>query len=147
MRMYYVSHPFTGDEEWNKKDAREQVARLKKENPQYLFINPLDAFTYAEDLPYTEIIKQCLELMRNCDGLVLTGNWENSRGCLLELQEAEQHGLEIIDLTTSPMPKHPQLSPAAEKVVTAVRKMISEFYKNEHEREQENEGYDKGSGK
>ena len=142
MRMYYVSHPFTGDEEWNKKDAREQVARLKKENPQYLFINPLDAFTYAEDLPYTEIIKQCLELVRNCDGLVLTGDWENSRGCLLERQEAEQYGLEIIDLNTSPIPIHEPLSPTEEKVVTAFRKMIAEFYKNERKRGQEHERHE-----
>lgn len=139
MRMYYVSHPFTGDEEWNKKDAREQVARLKKENPQYLFINPLDAFTYAEDLTYEEIIKQCLELVQKCDGLVLTGDWKKSRGCLLERKEAEQYGLEIIDLNTSPIPIHEPLPPTAEKVVTAFRKMITEFYKKERERKRENE--------
>lgn len=50
--MYYVSHPYTGDEEKNKKEAREITARLKTEYPQHIFINPLDTFQYTEGWPY-----------------------------------------------------------------------------------------------
>lgn len=100
-KIYYVSHPFTGDEEKNRQEAREITARLKMIFPDEIFINPLDAFQYAELVEawsYDDILKQCLELLRICDGIILTGDWQASRGCRAEKQEAEWRGLEIYQL-------------------------------------------------
>lgn len=100
-KIYYVSHPFTGDEEKNRRKAREITAELKKAYPKFIFINPLDVFQYTELVKawnYEDILKQCLELLQICDGLILTGDWQESRGCRAEKQEAEGKGLEIYQL-------------------------------------------------
>ena len=39
MERYYISHPFTGNEEENKKDADRIRAFLKKEHPEICFVN------------------------------------------------------------------------------------------------------------
>ncbi len=85
MSMYYVSHPFTGDEKKNRKEARRITAALKKKHPQHIFINPLDAMRYTEGLPYEESLRQCIELLSVCDGIFMTGHWEQSSGCIREL--------------------------------------------------------------
>ena len=100
-KHYYVSHPFTGfdyEQEANRQEAREITAWLKKRYPDYIFINPLDAFQYAELVPewsYNAILSQCLELLKDCDGIVLTGDWFNSNGCQKEKQMAERLDLDI----------------------------------------------------
>lgn len=103
-KIYYVSHPFTGDEEKNRQEAREITAHLKDIFTDDIFINPLDAFQYTELIKtwtYEDILKQCLELLQICDGLILTGNWQVSRGCNAEKQEAERQNLEIYQLDTN----------------------------------------------
>lgn len=96
MKMWYISHPYTGNEEQNKKEAREIAAKLKKENPNVIVVNPLDFFTYAENLEYEEILQQCLEMLRQCDAIVMTGKWQYSRGCIAEAEEAAAVGIPII---------------------------------------------------
>lgn len=95
MKIFYVSHPYTGDEEKNRKEARDITAMLKDHYPQYIFINPLDAMRYTTGLPYEESIKQCLELLQICDGIIMTGDWKNSVGCNKEFMAASGCGMEI----------------------------------------------------
>lgn len=102
-KIYYVSHPFTDDEEKNRQEAREITAHLKDIFTDDIFINPLDAFQYTKIIKawtYEDVLKQCLELLQICDGLILTGNWQVSRGCNAEKQEAERLHLEIYQLHT-----------------------------------------------
>ncbi|MBO6179425.1 MAG: DUF4406 domain-containing protein [Selenomonadaceae bacterium] len=84
--MIYISHPFTGDEEKNRKKAREIAAGLAKRYPHETFINPLDAMQYAENakLDYNIVISHCLKLLSFCDHIIMTGNWRESRGCQIE---------------------------------------------------------------
>lgn len=96
--MYYVSHPYTGNEEKNKKEAREITARLKTEYPQHIFLNPLDTFQYTEGWPYEQALKNCIELLCNCDGIIMTGDWQHSRGCKKEREVADQLYMEITEL-------------------------------------------------
>lgn len=93
--MYYVSHPYTGNEEKNKKEAREITARLKTEYPQHIFINPLDTFQYTEGWPYEQALKNCIELLSKCDGIIMTGEWGKSRGCRKEIKAAVQLSMKI----------------------------------------------------
>lgn len=98
MKIYYVSHPFTGDEKKNRKDARRITAMLKKDHPQYIFINPLDAMRYTTGLPYEDSLEQCLELLAICDGIIMTGKWKDSEGCTRECVSAAFAGKEITEL-------------------------------------------------
>lgn len=94
-KVFYVSHPFTGDESTNRRKARDVTAMLKDHHPQYIFINPLDAMRYTTGLPYEESIKQCLELLQICDGIIMTSDWKNSVGCNKEFMAASGCGMEI----------------------------------------------------
>lgn len=100
-KIFYVSHPFTGtqdEQEWNQQEARATTAKLKQDNPNNIFINPLDAFQYAmlvSEWNYDDILGQCLELLKKCDGIIMTGDWKKSNGCQREKKLAERLGLEI----------------------------------------------------
>lgn len=98
MKIYYVSHPFTGNEKKNRKDARRITAMLKKAYPQYIFINPLDAMRYTTGLPYEDSLEQCLELLIICDGIIMTGKWQGSEGCARECIAAAFARKEITEL-------------------------------------------------
>ena len=98
MKMYYVSHPFTGDEKKNRKEARKFTAMLKKAYSQYIFINPLDAMRYTTGLPYEDSLEQCLELLAICDGIIMTGKWKDSEGCTRECVSAALAGKKITEL-------------------------------------------------
>lgn len=106
-KMYYVSHPFTGNEEDNRQEARKITAELKKKFEDDIFLNPLDAFKYIElvkDWDYNEALKQTTELLRKCDGIIMTGNWRNSWGCLKEKEIAENLQIEVIFFIDHPLP-------------------------------------------
>lgn len=100
-KIYYVSHPFTGnmnEQDINRREAREITAWLKKQYPEHIFINPLDVFRYAELVPewsYKDILGQCLELLKICNGVVMTGKWQNSNGCQREYQMANRRDMDI----------------------------------------------------
>lgn len=90
MLTVYISHPFTGNEEKNRKLARKISADLCKKAKEYnsaiAIINPCDCIRYAEkaELPYEECIQICLKLIEKCDALLLASGWEKSRGCVTE---------------------------------------------------------------
>lgn len=100
--MMYVSHPYTGDEMMNRKDARNITAHLSAVYTDTTFINPLDTFQALEsiNLPYEDVLTQCLELLTVCQGIVLTGDWESSRGCILEYQYARKWNIPVYCLDT-----------------------------------------------
>lgn len=95
MEMYYVSHPFTGDEERNRREARKITAKLKTMYPKYIFINPLDAFQYAEGWTYEKVLENCIEMLCMCDGIIMTGYWAQSRGCRKERETAVMRDMEV----------------------------------------------------
>lgn len=90
MKMVYVSHPFTGNEEKNREEARKITSRFAYNYPDIVFINPLDAMCAQEEagLDYEDILSQTVELMNRCDIVMMTGNWGKSAGCQVELQVA-----------------------------------------------------------
>lgn len=97
MEIIYISHPFTGDEKKNRKDARHIAAILASLYPDTVFLNPLDALHSVEDasLDYPDALGQALEVMKRCDGVILTGNWTRSEGCMAEVEAATSQGLPI----------------------------------------------------
>ncbi|EJP28330.1 PF14359 domain protein [Selenomonas sp. FOBRC9] len=92
---YYISHPYTGNEEQNREDAAEIHRKLQELYPDMLFINPLAMFQPLKDLPYEQVMDCCIEVLLACDGIIMTGNYLESKGCKTELGIAEERGMHI----------------------------------------------------
>lgn len=91
MKMVYISHPYTGDEENNMVKAEVITRQLSEMFPSMVFINPLNTMKHLQDteLSYDQILAQCLELMNRCDIMVMARGWEFSRGCVEEHRNAK----------------------------------------------------------
>ena len=89
MRIY-IAHPYTGDEERNRKLALDAEELLRKATPNAEFFNPVGRL--SENLKtkrYVETMNYCLAELSDCDGIVLCGDWENSPGCRMEAKHAK----------------------------------------------------------
>ena len=97
--MIYISHPYTGNEKQNIEDAEFIAVELAKKKPDILFINPIATMKHngIAGRSYKAIIKNCLELLGHCDGIILTGDWQNSKGCMCEYGYAKAKGLFIFE--------------------------------------------------
>lgn len=95
MSMIYIAHPFTGNEERNRKMAVRIQRGLQEADPENCYINPLAAFGALEGMDYMEILEQCLELLYRCDEILMTPGWKESRGCRLEFACATAWGKKV----------------------------------------------------
>lgn len=91
MKMVYISHPYTGNERRNIYEAECISKELSNQFPDIVFINPLNVFKHLQNssLSYSEIMKQCIELMHHCDAMIMTGDWRSSNGCMMEYNNAK----------------------------------------------------------
>lgn len=98
MDMIYISHPYTGNEKENKKDAAQIMRKLGKKYPDVLFINPLAVMAHLKDrISYEKVLAQCKALLAKCDGLILSGNWKDSYGCTEEYLFATSRNMPVWD--------------------------------------------------
>ena len=97
MKRYYISHPYTGDEEKNKMDADRIRAALKEAHPGICFMNPLGMFG-NKDTDYFIALADAMELLSVCDAVIFCPGWENSCGCRAEKAFAIQQGIKIMYL-------------------------------------------------
>lgn len=93
----YVSHEFGGDEE-NVKKTRQICRELAEQLPEVLFIPALSVTCrryskrhYAQDLGLL------LDLESRCDVVLMTGDWDNSTGCLAEYEFAKRTGIPVAE--------------------------------------------------
>jgi hypothetical protein len=100
MKVFYISHPYTGAEKSNREDAEKITRELAAAYPQYVFINPLDLMRSQEnaELDYEDILFQTIEILRRCNGVIMTGNWTESNGCIKEIQAALNDKKYIYDI-------------------------------------------------
>ena len=101
MKRYYISHPFTGNEEKNKADADRIRAALKEAHPDICFMNPLGMFG-NKDTDYCTALADALELLSTCDAVIFCPGWEDSTGCRAEKAFAMQQGIRIMYLQDFP---------------------------------------------
>ena len=94
MRRYYISHPYTGNEEENVKHSEKVRSTLKRAYPEHCFLNPLGMFGDA-DTDYCTALADALELLSCCHTIILCDGWEKSTGCRAEKAFAMQQGIEI----------------------------------------------------
>lgn len=101
MKRYYISHPFTGNEEKNKADADRIRAALKEAHPDICFMNPLGMFG-NKDTGYCTALADALELLSSCEAVIFCPGWEDSTGCRAEKAFAMQQGIRIMYLQDFP---------------------------------------------
>jgi len=93
-KLYYLSHPYTsiGNTTLNIIDNNSICSRLRFEG-----INVLNALSIVTGVTDEEelAMNKCIKLLKACDALILSGNWELSRGCLKELAISIHLRLEI----------------------------------------------------
>lgn len=96
MKWYYISHPYTGNEEENRKKAADVQRHLHEMYADIVCINPLAMFAPLAALSYEKIMTYCLEVMQPADAVIMCRGYEKSRGCMREYEAAKQEGKTIL---------------------------------------------------
>ncbi len=94
----YVAHPYENKDE-NKKLVEEFIKSKLKEHKDITFVSPIHTFGFMYDeLEYEEGMKKCLELLSDCDAIVMKSFEEikHSKGCLIEYGYAKGKGISIL---------------------------------------------------
>lgn len=92
---WYISHPYTGDEEKNREEAAAIQRELQERHETALFVNPLAVFQALEGFDYERVMACCLRLLSKCDRLIVTGRYRESEGCKREIEHARRHGIPV----------------------------------------------------
>lgn len=97
MEMIYISHPYTGNEKGNRKEAAQITKMLGKKYPYITFVNPLSVLLHLKDanLAYDTVLEQCKAVLEKCDGIIMAGDWNSSKGCVEERNLAIEHRMVI----------------------------------------------------
>ena len=95
MKKVYLSHPYTGDEARRRAEAAKIQRDLQKQYPDMLFLNPIAMFGILADMEYEQVMAYCIEVLRDCDMIVMSGEFMNSRGCTMEHTMARELGIPI----------------------------------------------------
>ena len=96
MKWYYISHPYTGNEEENRKKAADVQRHLHEMYADIMCINPLAMFAPLAALSYEEVMTYCLEVMQPADAVIMCRGYEKSRGCMREYEAAKQGGKTVL---------------------------------------------------
>lgn len=97
-KTIYIAHPFSNKEE-NKREVESIIEQLQAKYPEYLFISPIHAFSFAYNkYCYEYGMNMCLALLSKCDEVWMFGDWENSRGCRTEHRFADEHDILCLTL-------------------------------------------------
>lgn len=97
---YYFSHPRAGDIEKNLKEADRRARDFKKlfknglKKDNGILIEPFKLIPQDGSVDEHEAMKWCIELLLDCNTIVLAGDWQQSEGCRLEKAIAEAIGLD-----------------------------------------------------
>ncbi len=96
--IIYVAHPYAGKEE-NKERIDRIMRWLITHDKEHVYVSPINNFgmVYFEE-SYSEGLEICLNLLEQCDVLVLCGEWETSKGCVGEWSFAKARNKDIYSL-------------------------------------------------
>lgn len=92
MRVIYIAGPFRGPSPWdieqNVRSAEERGLAVALRNMIPLIPHTMYRF-FQDSLPDPFWIHATGELLKKCDAMLLTGNWESSTGCQGEIRIAD----------------------------------------------------------
>ena len=107
-KLVYISHPSGGLVE-NDEEIASIVRELYKNDKIYnnfCIVSPVHCygFMYSEydnsEKDYYKGLSFCTDLLLHCDLMLLTGNWETSRGCKVEVSICKEVGIPLIEIRT-----------------------------------------------
>jgi hypothetical protein len=94
-KVVYISHPYGGKEE-NRKQVGEIIKELMQAYPNYLFLSPIHAFSYAySEVDYNVGLSWCLWLLDKSQEMWVYGDYTSSEGCKREIQYCLEHNIPI----------------------------------------------------
>jgi len=105
-KLIYLSHPSGGLEE-NTKDIEKCIRLLYKNKELYnkiAIVSPVHCygFMYNDDwITYEEGLQFCLDLLYKCDGMIVVGDYSNSRGCKREIEVCKELNIPFICIKDS----------------------------------------------
>lgn len=100
----YLAHPlaeYTDDFEKKHQKINNRICEALyamhiKEEYGCILRRPLKEISV--DLDEETAMAKCLEMLAQCDTLILCGDWKKSKGCRLEKQKASHLGIKIIQI-------------------------------------------------
>lgn len=92
--LLYISHPCTTQGDINENRLNAKIYTNIYKNQGYHVINPLEVINSTTS--HEEAMKISIKLLKVCDAIAMCGDWEKSKGCVMEYEYAKQNGIEII---------------------------------------------------
>lgn len=100
--LVYCSHIYGGKPS-NLADMTKKLRAINAKysevisDKEFVFVSPLNALPFYDLVEYTEGMRQCLGLLKNCSMLVLFGkDWDKSRGVAMEIEYAKANKISIV---------------------------------------------------
>ena len=100
--LAYLAHPYGGKQK-NADKAREiekEIYRLmKQKGHEGTIMSGIHAFCHFpyEKESFKTSIDRCLTLLNKCDSLILSGDWQSSKGCCAEYAFAVSKSMPIFE--------------------------------------------------
>lgn len=94
MKLLYISHPCTTQGDINENRLKAQGYTKQYKNQGYHVLNPLEVINSTTS--HEEAMKISIKLLKVCDAIAMCGDWEKSKGCVMEYEYAKQNRIEII---------------------------------------------------
>lgn len=89
--VVYISHPYGGRNN-NEKIVADLINSLIEKFPDYLFVSPVHAFSFAyHTVEYQQGLNMCLWLLEQCDEVWVFGDYQYSVGCMAEIAYCQNH--------------------------------------------------------
>lgn len=108
MKKVYIAHPYTthGDAASNF-DRQVEICKMVF-GAGFIPVSPI--LTFGQTIPhndayYKTAMEACFWLLKHCDEVWFFGEWEQSKGCLMEKEYAEKLGLPIVTNRGPAFPK------------------------------------------
>lgn len=91
----YISGPVTGTSDYVQKFQKMENF-IKRSFSDLDVVNPVRIMSQMPDTTYKQYLKLSLQLLDDCDLLVLLNGSEESKGCLVEVAYAKALGKEVL---------------------------------------------------
>ena len=103
--LIYISHPYGANKD-NLLEIEEIVRALYKNDDMYdnfCFVSPVHCyqFLYTEyESNYYKGLSFCTDLLKHCQLMLLFGDWESSKGCVVEKKMCDELNIPYIEIRT-----------------------------------------------
>lgn len=94
-KRLYLIHPLEtyGNPRENREKEKEIAAQIIRQNRNVELIRPFRLI--SRDLERDEAMKECFELIKDADGIIVTPDWSKSDGCRKEFKYARDLGKRV----------------------------------------------------